>query len=65
MDEEIEEFLLEDIAELTAAQRVVLLADDFQYEVLVTAEWLTEKYDVDIRCYRFSLSADNDSEFLT
>jgi len=25
----------------------MLLAEDFEYEVLITAEWLTEQYEVD------------------
>ncbi len=63
--EEVEQFLLEDIAELNQSQRVVLVAEDYDYEVLATAEWLTENYSMDIRCYRLALSADNESEFLT
>jgi hypothetical protein len=31
-------------------QRILLLAEAFDYEALVTAEWLNERYDVDIRC---------------
>jgi hypothetical protein len=65
VEEEIEEFLLEDIAELNKSQRIILLAEDYDYEVLATAEWLTEKYDVDIRCFRLTLSADGDAEFLS
>ena len=64
-EEEIEQFLLDDISDLNQSQRVLLLAEDFDYEVLVTAEWLTEQYDFDIRCYRLTLSADEHSEFLT
>lgn len=63
--ETIEEFLLEDIGELGETQRVILLAEDYDYEVLKTAKWLTENYDVDIRCYRFSLSSDHGGEFLS
>jgi hypothetical protein len=63
-EEEIETFLLEDLDNLNATQRVVLLAEDFDYSVLVTAEWLTERYDVDVRCYRLALSADGGAEFL-
>jgi hypothetical protein len=31
----------------------------------VTAEWLTERYDVDIRCYRLALARHNNDDFLT
>lgn len=65
VEEEIEQFLLDDISDLNQSQRVLLLAEDFDYEVLVTAEWLTEQYDFDIRCYRLTLSADEHNEFLT
>lgn len=65
VEEEIEQFLLEDTANLNHAQRILLVAEDFDYEVLVTAEWLSEQYDVDIRCYRLVLSANGETEFLT
>jgi hypothetical protein len=64
-EDEIEQFLSEDIEDLNELQRVMLLAEDFEYEVLVTAKWMTEKYDLDIRCYRLALSSDNEAEFLT
>ncbi|MFO7956075.1 MAG: hypothetical protein R6X33_03130 [Candidatus Brocadiia bacterium] len=64
-EEDIEQFLLEDIGELNESQRVVLLADGFDYDVLVTAKWLTENYDVDIRCYRLSVSRDDGADYLS
>lgn len=64
-EEEIEQFLLQDVASLNDSQRVVLVAEDFDYEVLITAEWLSEVYDVDIRCFRLALSAEDKAEFLT
>lgn len=63
-EEEIEDFLDED-ATPNLTQRIILLAEDFDFEVLITAEWLTEKYEVDIRCYRLLLAVENDSQFLT
>jgi hypothetical protein len=54
----LEEFLDEDAA-LNGEQRIILLAPD--YEVLVAAEWLTGKYDLDIRCIRLALSAKSGS----
>lgn len=64
-EEELEEFLLDDIEEVNQSQRVVLLAEDFDYEVLITAKWLNEKHEVDIRCYRMSLAIDGQSEYLS
>src|SRR5262249_24856909 len=64
IEDEIEQFLLEDASNLNQSQRIILLAEDFDYEVLVTAEWLSERYGVDIRCYRLILSADDHAEFL-
>ena len=63
-EEEIELFLREEIEEINWTQRIVLLAEGFDYSVLVTAEWLTEQYELDIRCYRLALAADGQSEFL-
>ncbi len=64
-EEEIEQFLLQDVANLNDSQRLILVAEDFDYEVLITSEWLSEEYDLDIRCYRLALSIENDAEFLT
>ena len=63
--DDIEQFLNVDIENLNGSQRVFLLAENFDYEVLVTAEWLSESYDVDIRCYRLGLSSDGTAAFLT
>ncbi|MGY0835676.1 hypothetical protein [Azospirillum argentinense] len=61
---DIEEFL--DVpGALNQNQRVVLLAEEFDYSVLVTAEWLSERYGVDIRCYRMVVAADPTGDFLS
>jgi len=65
VEEEIEQFLLGDVESINQAQRIILLAEDFDYEVLVTAEWLTESYEMDVRCYRLTLSEDASGEFLS
>ncbi len=63
--EEFEEFLGEGISTVNQSQRIILLAEDFDFEVLVTAEWLTEKYELDVRCYRLALSTEAERDFLT
>src|SRR5262247_633858 len=46
-NEKLEEFMDEgDIDTVNRDQRIILLAEHFDYEVLVTAEWLIERYDV-------------------
>jgi hypothetical protein len=64
-EDEIEQFILEDIEDLNADQRVVLIAEDFDYSLLITAEWLSEAYGLDVRCYRIALSTDKTAEYLT
>jgi hypothetical protein len=64
-EEEMEEFLLQGAGTLNDSQRIILIAEDFEYEALVTAEWLTEAYGLDIRCHRLALSVQDDAEFLT
>jgi hypothetical protein len=58
---------LDDGARINGAQRIVLVADAFEYEVLTTAEWLLGKYDLDILCIRLQVARDPGSgaEYLT
>jgi hypothetical protein len=63
--EEVDEFLFDAAGSLNGTQRVILVAGDFDYEVLVTAEWLSERFGLDIRCYRLSYSADGKSEYVS
>ena len=63
--EEIVEFVTAGVEGVGQKQRVILLAEGFDFEVLFTAEWLHEKFGVDIRCYRLLLSAEAQSEFVT
>ncbi len=61
--DDIEQFLDEGLGTLNQSQRVILLADQFPYEVLIGSKWLREK---DLRCYRFVLAeGDAGQIFLT
>jgi len=63
--EKVESFLDEELSSLNQKQRIILLAEDFDYEVLATAQWLTDKYGLDIRCYQLNLATDGKMEFLS
>jgi hypothetical protein len=65
IEETIEDFVEGGVAVINHSQRVILLAEEFDYSVLITAEWLSDKYKVDVRCYRLRLAADQGAEFLT
>jgi hypothetical protein len=64
-EDEFEEFIGGDVTSLNHSQRILLLAESFDYEVLVAAEWLNEQFNVDVRCARLALSSDGTNEFLT
>lgn len=63
-EEEIESFLATDLIKINHRQRLILLAEAFDYEVLVTAEWLTESYGLDIRCYQCEFVPDGKAQYL-
>jgi hypothetical protein len=60
------DFLEVEKEEINRHQRIILIAEAFDYSVLVGAEWLTEKFGVDILCCRLSLARDavGNTEFL-
>ncbi|MEM1108879.1 MAG: hypothetical protein AAGH99_09340 [Planctomycetota bacterium] len=60
----LEDFLDTDLRALNEEQRVVLLAEGFDYEVLATASWLTEVYGLDIRCFRVTIARHEEDELL-
>jgi hypothetical protein len=63
--EEIRDFVgVASVDDINKRQRIMLIAEAFDYEVLVGAQWLHEKYGVDVRCYRLALSVEGHNEFL-
>ena len=64
--EALEDFLAVEIEEINREQRIILIAEEYDYSVLVSAEWLTEKCDVDIMCCGIALADDSatKSEYL-
>ena len=64
--EKLMDFLEVDKEEINRHQRIILIAEAFDYSVLVGAEWLTEKFGVDILCCRLSIAKDaaGNGEFL-
>jgi len=64
--EELANFLEVDVEEINRRQKIILVAEAFDYGVLVSAEWLTERFGVDIVCCRLSLATDGatQSEYL-
>ena len=64
--EELADFLEVDPEEINREQKIVLVAEAFDYALLIGAEWLSDTYSVDIMCCRIALAKDseNSNEFL-
>jgi hypothetical protein len=64
--ERLLDFLEGENEEINRHQRIILIAEAFDFSVLVGAEWLSEQHGVDIICCRLSLAKDTaaNSEFL-
>lgn len=68
--ENLDEFLLEhgdsdgNEIEINAAQRVVLVAEGFHYEVLASAQWLSDTYSFDIACYKLMILTNEAGRFI-
>lgn len=63
-EESIEQFLKEDIEAINQRQRMILIAEDFDFAVLATAEWMFEKYEIDVRCFKLVLTVDGPNEYV-
>jgi len=64
--EELTDFLKVETTELNRRQRIILVAEAFDYALLVGAEWLSENFNVNIMCCRISVAKDdsNSNEYL-
>lgn len=61
----LEQHIGPDIASINSAQRILLIAEDFDPALLFATEWLHDNFGVDIRCYRLQLSQENGTDYLT
>jgi hypothetical protein len=64
--ERLSEFLVHSSDDLNREQKIVLIAEGFDYSILISAEWLAEQYGVAIACCQLSLVSDQltKSEYL-
>ena len=56
--EMLADFLEVDLEDVNRAQRIVLIAEEFDYALLVGTEWLSKNYSVDVMCCRISVAKD-------
>ena len=45
--------------------RVLLIAEEYDYQVLATAKWLAERHEVDIACWQMEFADDYGAEYLS
>ncbi|HBJ34234.1 MAG TPA: hypothetical protein DDZ51_05600 [Planctomycetaceae bacterium] len=64
--ESLAEFLEVDRDDVNREQQLVLIAEAYDYALLIGAEWLNEKFGVDITCCRIAVAKDvaTNSEYL-
>jgi len=64
--EALSDFLEVDREDINRQQRIILIAEAYDYALLIGTEWLSEQYGVDITCCRIALAADSatKSEYL-
>lgn len=64
--EALSDFLEVNREEINRTQRIILIAEAYDYALLIGAEWLSEQYGVDIMCCRIAMAKDagTNSEYL-
>lgn len=62
----LSDFLECEIEDINRSQRIILVAEAYDYALLVGTEWLNQQYGVEIFCCRISLATDssNGTEYL-
>ena len=65
-EEALDDFLECDKDDINRLQRIILIAEAYDYALLVGAEWLSERFGVGISCCRVALASDKttNSEYL-
>ena len=60
------DFLEVDLENINRRQRIILVAEAYDYALLIGAEWLSEQYGLDITCCRIAVAKDSatDTEYL-
>jgi hypothetical protein len=57
----LEDFLEVEPEDINHQQRIILIAEAYDYALLIGAEWLSEQYGVDIICCRIAVAKDTAS----
>ncbi len=60
--ERLIDFLEVDIDDLNRSQKLILVAEEFDFSLLIGTEWLHENYGVSIQCCRIGLATDSETE---
>ena len=60
--ERLIDFLEVDIDDVNRCQKLVLVAEEFDFSLLIGTEWLNENYGVSIQCCRIALATDGETE---
>ncbi len=62
----LEQFLIVPSDEINRSQRIVLIAEAFDYALLASAEWLTERFGLSVTCCRVAVARESQtgSEYL-